>query len=112
MKKNISSPFYISIILLIFIVSTSCKKSVKHCVNFDSTSYLVGDTIRVNASCSENVDQYFWAPEDGLIMLGSGALVQEDFVILPLSGTLTRTVSLKITNKKSEKTNWESVIVF
>jgi hypothetical protein len=109
MKKNISTALYIS---LTFIATTSCKKSVKHCMNFDSNSYLVGDTIKVDASCSENVNDYLWAPEEGLIMLGNGNLAKENFVILPLSGSLSRTVSLTITNEKSEKTNLESTIVF
>ncbi|MCH2231094.1 MAG: hypothetical protein MK105_12185 [Crocinitomicaceae bacterium] len=109
-KKNYYI-YSITLFSILFLGTSSCRKSVKHCVNFDKTGYIVGDTIRADASCSEHVDDYLWAPEGGLEMLGNGTSPQENFVILPLSGTLSRTMSLKLTNKKSEKTNWESVIV-
>ena len=110
-QKNTVPKFILIYTCAIAFSFSSCKKSVKHCVNFDKTGYLVGDTIQADASCSEHVDDYNWVTDEGLEMIGNGNNATEKFVILPLSGTLSRTITLTITNSSSEKAKSESVIV-
>jgi len=102
--------FYFSI-LLVTAATTSCNKGVDACATFNNTAYLVGDTILLDASCSENVTTYLWEPQSGLQMLGAGKGVTERFVILPLGGTLSRTINLTVSNSKSTRKITKSAVV-
>lgn len=98
-------------ILLIVATTTSCKKGVDACATFNNTAYLVGDTIILDASCSENETTYLWEPQAGLQMLGTGSSVTEKFVVLPLGGTLSRTINLTVSNSKSTRKISKSAVV-
>ncbi len=91
--------------------TTSCKKGAVACASFNKTAYLVSDTILLDASCSENVTTYLWEPQAGLQMLGNGSGVTERFVVLPLGGTLSRTINLTVSNAKSKQTKSKSAVV-
>jgi len=79
---------------------------------FDSTSFLVNDSIYVDASCSENVEEYLWELAEGLSMLGNGTSASESFIIQPLPGALARSINLTVSNAKSSRNHAEFVIVF
>jgi hypothetical protein len=90
----------------------SCRKNkIEACANFDKAAYLVADTIYLDANCSENVDEFLWIPKEGLMMLGNGKSSTERFLVLPLSGSLSRTIELKVTNPKSTRVITKSVVV-
>jgi hypothetical protein len=93
------------------ILLSSCNSSVDLCLHFDDDFYEVADTIKADAMCSENVENYEWAAGDGLIMLGDGASVSESFVIQPAVGQAFRTITLKVSNSKSIREQTESVII-
>ena len=102
----------LSVSLLTLIIFCSCRKDkIEACAQFDQTAYLVADTIYLDANCSENVVNYLWTPKEGLRMLGNGKSSTERFVILPLSGTLSRTIELKVNNAKSTKTITKSALI-
>jgi len=102
----------ISVSLISMILICSCKKNkIEACATFDQAAYLVADTIYLDASCSENVEDYLWTPKEGLTMLGNGKSSKERFVILPLSGTLSRTIELKVSNSKSIRTITKSPLI-
>ena len=101
-----------SSLILGLIALSSCKKKVEICASFDAPGYLVSDTIYANASCSQNVEEYLWEPAEGLVMLGNGTLANESFIVQPLSGILSRSINLTVSNSKSSRTRTESVIVF
>jgi len=107
---NIIIPKLALLLLAVHFISCS-KKSVEVCAEFDQAAYLVGDTIFLDASCSENVDEYLWTPQQGLTMLGNGKSLTERFVITPLSGTLSRSIDLKVSNSKSSKNITKSAII-
>jgi hypothetical protein len=90
----------------------SCRKNkIEACANFDQTGYFVADTIYLDATCSENVDEYLWTPKEGLLMLGTGKTSKERFIILPLPGMLSRTIELKVTNSKSSRIITKSALI-
>ena len=102
---------YSSSLLITLVFASSCGKKVEACADFDQSAYLVNDTIYLNASCSENVDTYLWQPQAGLQMLGSGNTSTERFIVLPLSGSLSRTIDLTVSNSKSTRTISKSAVV-
>ena len=102
--------FYLGI-LLVTAFATSCGKGIDACATFNNTAYLVGDTILIDASCSQNGTSYLWEPQSGLQMLGAGNSVSERFVVLPLGGTLSRTINLTVSNSKSTRKISKSVTV-
>lgn len=102
---------YSSALLITLVFASSCGKKVEACADFDQSAYLVNDTIYLNASCSENVDTYLWQPQAGLQMLGSGNTSTERFIVLPLSGSLSRTIDLTVYNSKSTRTISKSAVV-
>jgi hypothetical protein len=106
--KNI---LYSLSIVLVTLATASCNKGVDACASFNNTAYLVGDTILIDASCSENVTTYLWEPQAGLQMLGTGKSVTERFVVLPLGGTLSRTINLTVSNSKSTRQITKSAVV-
>jgi hypothetical protein len=102
---------YSSALLITLAFASSCRKKVEACANFDQSAYIVTDTIYLNASCSENADTYLWQPQAGLQMLGSGNSSTERFIALPLSGSLSRTINLTVSNSKSSRTISKSAVV-
>ncbi|MGI9191853.1 MAG: hypothetical protein ACR2IL_07000 [Chitinophagaceae bacterium] len=98
-------------VLLTVVFATSCKKGVDACATFNKSAYVVGDTILLDAGCSQNATTYLWQPQSGLQMLGSGNGTTERFVVLPLSGTLSRTINLTVSNSKSTRTTSKSAVV-
>ena len=102
---------YSSALLITLVFASSCGKKVEACADFNEAAYLVNDTIYLNASCSENVDTYLWQPQAGLQMLGSGNTSTERFIVLPLSGSLSRTIDLTVSNSKSSRTISKSAVV-
>lgn len=102
---------YSSALLITLAFASSCGKKVEACADFNESAYLVNDTIYLNASCSENVDTYLWQPQAGLQMLGSGNTSTERFIVLPLSGSLSRTIDLTVSNSKSTRTISKSAVV-
>jgi hypothetical protein len=102
---------YSSALLVTLVFASSCRKKVEACADFDEAAYLVNDTIYLNASCSENADTYLWKPQAGLQMLGSGSSSTERFIVLPLAGSLSRTIDLTVSNSKSSRTISKSAVV-
>jgi hypothetical protein len=102
---------YSSALLVTLAVVSSCGKKVEACADFNEAAYLVNDTIYLNASCSENADTYLWQPQAGLQMLGSGNSSTERFIVLPLAGSLSRTIDLTVSNSKSSRTISKSAVV-
>jgi hypothetical protein len=102
---------YSSALLITLVFASSCGKKVEACADFNESAYLVNDTIYLNASCSENVDTYLWQPQAGLQMLGSGNTSTERFIVLPLSGSLSRTIDLTVSNSKSTRTISKSALI-
>jgi hypothetical protein len=102
---------YSSALLITLVFASSCGKKVEACADFDEAAYLVNDTIYLNASCSENADTYLWKPQAGLQMLGSGNSSTERFIVLPLSGSLSRTIDLTVSNSKSTRSISKSAVV-
>ena len=102
---------YSSALLITLVFASSCGKKVEACADFNEAAYLVNDTIYLNASCSENVDTYLWQPQAGLQMLGSGNTSTERFIVLPLSGSLSRKIDLTVSNSKSSRTISKSAVV-
>lgn len=102
---------YSSALLLTLVFASSCRKKVEACADFNEAAYLVNDTIYLNASCSENADTYLWQPQAGLQMLGSGNSSTERFIVLPLAGSLSRTIDLTVSNSKSSRTVSKSAVV-
>ena len=100
-----------SALLITLAFASSCGKKVEACADFDEAAYLVNDTIYLNASCIENADTYLWQPQAGLQMLGSGNSSVERFIVLPLSGSLSRTIDLTVSNSKSSRTISKSAVV-
>jgi hypothetical protein len=100
-----------SALLITLAFGSSCKKKVEACADFNEAAYLVNDTIYLNASCSENADTYLWQPQAGLQMLGSGNSSTERFIVLPLAGSLSRTIDLTVSNSKSSRTISKSAVV-
>ncbi len=99
-------------LLLLTIHFSSCSKnSVSVCAEFDQEAYLVGDTIFLDASCSENVDEYLWTPQQGLTMLGNGNSSTERFVVLPLTGTFNRAIDLTVSNSRSSRNITKSTLI-
>jgi len=103
--------FLASVALPTLTFTSSCGKKVDACANFNESAYLVNDTIFLDASCSKNIDTYLWEPKAGLQMLGSGNTVTERFIVLPLSGSLSRTIDLTVTNSKSTRKISKSAVV-
>ena len=103
--------FFASSAILTLTVASSCGKRVEACANFNEAAYLENDTIYLDASCSENVDKYLWEPQAGLQMLGGGNAATERFIVLPLTGSLSRTIDLTVSNSKSSKKISKSVVV-
>ena len=97
--------------MITLVFASSCGKKVEACADFNEAAYLVNDTIYLNASCSENVDTYLWQPQAGLQMLGSGNTSTERFIVLPLSGSLSRTIDLTVSNSKSTRTISKSALI-
>ncbi len=108
-KKKLFVFAHLLILGLIFL--SSCKKKVTICSIFNETAYSVNDTIIADASCSENVEEYLWEPQEGLMMIGNGNTAMESFIVQPLSGILSRSINLNISNSKSSRSRTESVIV-
>jgi hypothetical protein len=102
---------YSSALLVMLVFASSCRKKVEACADFNKSAYFVNDTISLNASCSENADTYSWKPQAGLQMIGTGNSSTEQFVILPLTGSLSRTIELTVSNSKSSRTISKSVVV-
>jgi hypothetical protein len=102
---------YSSALLITLVFASSCGKKVEACADFNEAAYLVNDTIYLNASCSENADTYLWKPQAGLQMLGSGNSSTERFIVLPLSGSLSRTIDLTVSNSKSTRSISKSAVV-
>jgi len=102
---------YSSALLVTLVFASSCRKKVEACADFDQSAYNVNDTINLNASCSENADTYLWQPQAGLQMLGSGNSSTERFIVLPLAGSLSRTIDLTVSNSKSSRTISKSAVV-
>jgi hypothetical protein len=102
---------YSSALLVTLVFASSCRKKVEACADFDQSAYNVNDTIYLNASCSENADTYLWQPQAGLQMLGSGNSSTERFIVLPLSGSLSRTIDLTVSNSKSTRSISKSAVV-
>ena len=102
---------YSSALLVTLVFASSCRKKVEACADFDEAAYLVNDTIYLNASCSENADTYLWKPQAGLQMLGNGSSSTERFIVLPLAGSLSRTIDLTVSNSKSSRTISKSAVV-
>jgi hypothetical protein len=102
---------YCSILLVTIAFASSCRKKVEACADFNQDDYIVNDTIYLNASCSENADTYLWQPQAGLQMLGSGNSSTERFIVLPLAGSIYRTVDLTVSNSKSSRSISKSVVV-
>ena len=102
---------YSSVLLVTIAFASSCRKKVEACADFNQDAYIVNDTIYLNASCSENADTYSWKPQAGLQMIGTGNSSTEQFVILPLTGSLSRTIELTVSNSKSSRTISKSVVV-
>jgi hypothetical protein len=102
---------YSSALLVTLAVVSSCGKKVEACADFNEAAYLVNDTIYLNASCSENADTYLWQPQAGLQMLGSGNSSTERFIVLPLAGSLSRTIDLTVSNSKSSRSISKSAVV-
>jgi hypothetical protein len=100
-----------SALLITLAFASSCGKKVEACADFNQAAYYVNDTINLNASCSENADTYLWQPQAGLQMLGSGNTSTERFIILPLSGSLSRTIDLTVSNSKSSRSISKSALV-
>ena len=100
-----------SALLITLALASSCGKKVEACADFNEAAYLVNDTIYLNASCSENADTYLWQPQAGLQMLGSGNSSTERFIVLPLAGSLSRTIDLTVSNSKSSRTISKSAVV-
>jgi hypothetical protein len=109
--KQMKDLFLASVALLAITFTSSCGKKLEACASFNETAYHVNDTIFVNASCSANADTYLWEPQAGLQMLGSGNAVTERFIVLPLSGSLSRTIYLTLTNSQSMRKISKSVVV-
>jgi hypothetical protein len=103
--------FLASAVLVTLAFASSCKKNLEACVTLDKTAYLVSDTIFADASCSEHADTYLWAPQAGLQMLGNGSGVSERFLVLSLPGSLSRTIDLTVSNKKSTRNTSKSAVV-
>lgn len=103
---------YSLVLIIVSIALVSCRKKIEICSNFDSTAYLVGDTIYADASCSENAETCLWEPQEGLTMIGNGNKATERFIVEPLSGVLSRSINLTLSNSKSSRSKTESVIVF
>ena len=102
---------YSSALFITLALASSCRKKVEACADFNKSAYFVNDTIFLNASCSENADTYSWKPQAGLQMIGSGKSSTEQFIILPLTGSLSRTIELTVSNSKSSRTISKSVVV-
>lgn len=102
---------YSSTLFITIALASSCGKKVEACADFNEAAYLVNDTIYLNASCSENADTYLWQPQAGLQMLGSGNSSTERFIVLPLAGSLSRTIDLTVSNSKSSRTISKSAVV-
>jgi len=102
---------YSSALLVTLVFASSCGKKVEACADFNEAAYLVNDTIYLNASCSENADTYLWQPQAGLQMLGSGNSSTERFIVLPLAGSLSRTIDLTVSNSKSTRSISKSAVV-
>jgi len=100
-----------SALLITLAFASSCGKKVEACADFNEAAYYVNDTIYLNASCSENADTYLWQPQAGLQMLGSGNSSTERFIVLPLYGSLSRTIDLTVSNSKSSRTISKSAVV-
>jgi len=99
-----------TVLALAFLGSCESDK-LSLCTSFEDISYRVNDTIFIDASCSENVEEYLWEPGEGLMMVGTGNSVSERFVALPLAGTLSRTVQLTVSNSKSMRSRTQVVDV-
>jgi hypothetical protein len=109
--RNMKYLLFASSAILTLTFASSCGKRVEACANFNEAAYLENDTIFLDASCSENVDTYLWEPKAGLQMLGSGNAATERFIVLPLTGSLSRTIDLTVSNSKSSKKISKSVVV-
>ena len=107
MKYLLSS----SALLVTIAFASSCGEKLEACADFDQSAYLVNDTIFLNASCSENADTYLWQPQAGLQMLGGGNSPTERFIILPLAGSLSRTIGLTVSNSNSSRSISKSAVV-
>lgn len=106
--KTISKIVLFSAILML---SFSCTRKVKICASFDSSSYFVGDTIYGDASCSEHAEDFLWTPQAGLAMIGNGTGPTERFIVEPLSGILSRSIDLTVSNSRSSRSKTESFLV-
>jgi hypothetical protein len=111
-EHNMKSLILVTASLITLILLCSCSKNkIDACANFDQVGYLVADTIYLDATCSENVDEFLWTPKEGLMMLGNGKTSTERFIILPLPGMLSRSIELKVSNSKSSRIITKSTII-
>ena len=110
--KIIKNTFPVILCIIIITPFNSCSKSVDFCVKLDASQYSVNATIYADASCSKNGDENLWEPQAGLLMIGNGTNTTESFLIQHLTGSLSRTIKLTISNSKSSRTQTKSVNVF
>jgi hypothetical protein len=110
-KKFMKHLLYSCAVISTVIFLSSCKKRIEICAEFNELTYTINDTILLDATCSENVETYLWEPQAGLQMLGSGTEVTERFIVLPLTGAVSRTVNLTVSNGKSTKKISKSAVV-
>jgi hypothetical protein len=103
--------FVFASIITLILLSSCGKNKIEACANFDQAGYLVADTIYLDATCSENVDEYLWTPKEGLMMLGNGKSSTERFIVLPLPGMLSRSIELRVTNSKSSRIITKSALI-
>lgn len=113
MKKCITwtSLPLVGIVLSIAVYSSSCFGSLSVCFTFDEESYLTGDTILCDASCSTDADEFQWMAGEGLQMLGTGNGLTEQFLITPLSGTVGRDVTLEVSAGSSTRRRTKAALV-
>jgi hypothetical protein len=102
---------YSTALFITLAFASSCGKKVEACADFNQAAYYVNDTINLNASCSENADTYLWQPQAGLQMLGSGNTSTERFIVISLSGSLSRTIDLTVSNSKSTRKISKSALI-
>lgn len=115
MKKlfvdNWIASLWIGLVMGIAVCSSSCFGSLSACFTFDEESYLTGDTIICDASCSIDAEEFQWIAGDGLQMLGAGDGITESFLITPLSGTVGREVILEVSAGRSTRRRSKAALV-
>lgn len=102
---------WIGLVMGISVFSSSCFGSLSVCFTFDEESYLTGDTIVCDASCSVDAEEFQWIAGEGLQMLGTGNGLTEQFLITPLSGTVGREVILEVSAGRSTRRRSKAALV-